>query len=317
MLLTFIDSKVDEGVAKITIVRPQAGNALNWAVFAQLRSVLTETINSPEVRAIVITGGGSRFSSGADLGSFVRYLEADDLPRIVDAVRTSQEVFAQIAECPKPVVAAVQGAAVGGGVELALACHRIVATPRASFSFPETGLGILPFSGGTYRTPRRIGAPLTKWLVYTGHVLPPPTALRIGFIDQLVMPDQLSAAATAAALAMCEKSTAAPRSAAAPAEEIAALHTLFDMSLDSQRHAAELPADRAVATALRAVASRPLPTLQWAETLIDAALAGTPEAGARAALEAVPALFGRPDVREAMTRVAQQQRQAKKSGNGS
>ena len=91
MLLTFIDSKVDEGVAKITIVRPQAVNALNWAMIAQLRSVLTEAINAPEIRAIVITGGGSRFSSGADLGSFVRYLEADDLPRIIDVIRRLEE----------------------------------------------------------------------------------------------------------------------------------------------------------------------------------------------------------------------------------
>ncbi len=308
--MTFILSQVDDGVATLTISRPQAGNALNWAVFAQLSSALARAADSPDVRAVVIAAAGSRFSSGADLGHFVRYLEAGDVPRVVDTVRASQDLFAQIAKCPKPVVAAVQGAAVGGGAELALACHRIVATPRASFSFPETGLGILPFSGGTYRTPGRIGTALTKWLVYTGHVLSPPKAVQIGFIDQLVMPEALSAAANAAARALCDHPTAAPRRADAPAAEFAALHALFDKSSVSQLHIAELPEDRAVATALKAVASRPLPALQWAEKLIDAALAGTPDEGAKAALQAVPDLCGRPDVRETMTRVARQQRQA-------
>ncbi len=195
----FIEILVAEGIATLAITRPQAGNALNWAVLEQLRGAISRATADPTVEAIVITGSGSRFVSGADLGFFVRCLQSADMGRIVECIRASQEVFDQIATCPKPVVAAVQGAAVGGGVELALACRHIVATPCASFSFPETSLGIVPFSGGTYRTPRRIGAELTRWLVYTGQVVPPPMALKLGLIDEVVMPDQLLAAAVAAA----------------------------------------------------------------------------------------------------------------------
>ena len=257
----------------------------------------------------MIAAAGSKFISGADVSFFVRCLESGDLSRIVECVRASQEVFAQIAECPKPVVAAVQGAAVGGGVELALACHQIVATPRASFSFPETGLGIVPSSGGTYRTPRRIGVELTKWLVFTGHVLAPPKALKLGLIDQLTMPEQLSDVANLAARKLCDTPTAVPQQPNPPADEFAAMRSLFSRASVAELRAAELPEDRILAAALKALASRPLPALQWSERLIDAALAGTPDQGAQAALAAVRVLFGDPAVHKSLARVAQQQRQ--------
>jgi enoyl-CoA hydratase/carnithine racemase len=306
---TFIDSRVRDAVATLTINRPQAGNALNWALLEQLRSALRQASESPDVRAIVIAAAGSRFVSGADVSFFVRCLQSGELLRIVECIRASQEVFALIAECPKPVVAAVQGAAVGGGVELALACHQIVATPRASFSFPETGLGIVPSSGGTYRTPRRVGVELTKWLVYTGHVLAPPKALQVGLIDQLVMPEQLSDAANLAAQKLLQTPIAVPQQEITRADEFATVRSLFARASVADLRAAELPDDRIASAALKALASRPLPALQWSEKLIDAALAGTPDQGAQAALAAVPILFGDPEVHKSLARVAGQQRQ--------
>lgn len=307
--LTFIESRVDEGIATLTLARPQVGNALNWAMLEQLRGAVRQARQAADVRAIVIAAAGNRFVSGADVGFFVRALASGDVARVVECIRASQEVFAEIAECPKPVVAAVQGAAVGGGFELALACHQIVATPRASFSFPETGLGIVPSSGGTYRTPRRIGVELTKWLVYTGHVLPPPKAVALGLVDQLVMPDELSAAAMGAALALCNRAAAAPKQTAAPPPEFDVWRALFAATVAELR-AAPPSADRALAAALKAIAGRPLPGLQWSERLIDAALAGTAEQGAAAALAAVPELFGNPEVRALLAQAAERQRGA-------
>jgi len=100
----------------------------------------------------------------------------------------------EIQNCRKPVVARVHGLALGGGVELALACHYIVATPNASFGFPETGIGIYPGLGGTQRTTRRIGVGLTKWLVFTGELIGADEALAIGLIDAVASRDDLDAA---------------------------------------------------------------------------------------------------------------------------
>jgi enoyl-CoA hydratase/carnithine racemase len=308
MPLSFIDWHLDDGVATLTLDRPRAGNALNWAMLEQLRTAVRRAAGDPIVRAIVIAAAGGRFVSGADVGFFVRALESGEMERIVECIRCSQEVFAEIAASPKPVVAAVQGAAVGGGVELALACHQIIATPRASFSFPETALGILPFSGGTYRAPRRIGVELTKWLVYTGHVLPPPKAVALGLADQLAMPDELAAAAKARAIALCERPAAATQ--AAPSAEFDALRTLFAGARLSELRAAAPPADRAVAAALKAVAGRPLLALEWGERLIDAAPAQSVDEAAAAALAAVPILFAEPQVHALMARAAAEQQRA-------
>jgi enoyl-CoA hydratase / 3-hydroxyacyl-CoA dehydrogenase len=306
--LTFIDLQVTDGLATLTLNRPQVGNALNWAMLEQLRSVLRQTCESRDVAAIVIAAAGNHFVSGADVGFFVRSLDAGDVPRIVEYTRASQDVFAEIAACPKPVVAAVQGAAVGGGFELALACHAIVATPRASFSFPETALGIVPSLGGTYRTPRRIGVELTKWLVYTGHVLPPPKAVALGLVDQLVMPDELPAAANLAARKLCERPTAAPAQTIAPADEFAALRSLFAGATIAELRSAPPSGDRVVSTVLKALSSRPPSALEWSERLIDAALASTLEQGAAAALAAVLPLFENPEVHALLSRAAQLQR---------
>lgn len=306
---TFVDARLDDdAVATLTINRPQSGNALNWALLEQLRSVLADVADLPDVRAIVITAAGGKFVSGADLSFFVRCLASGDMPRIVECIRASQEVFAAIATCRKPVVAAVQGAAVGGGVELALACHRIVATPRASFSFPETGLGIVPSSGGTYRTPRRVGVELTKWLVYTGHLLPPPKALKIGLIDELVMPDQLTSAAKQTALRLCDAAQSETAPPAAAADELALIRSLFATVPVANLRSGPVPDERVSAAAIKSLATRPLSTLEWAERLIDSALGCSPEEGANLALSAVPELFGDPQVHQTLARVAQQQR---------
>jgi enoyl-CoA hydratase/carnithine racemase len=306
--LPFIGVRLEEGVATLSISRPQAGNALNWPLLEQLRHAFGQAAESPRVQAIVITANGGRFSTGADVGYLVRCLELNDVPRAINYIRASQEVFAEMAECLKPVVAAVQGAAVGGGFELALACHCIVASPRASFSFPETALGILPSSGGTYRTPARIGVELAKWLVCTGYVVPPPMALRMGLIDRLAMPDQLFSVATSLALELCATQAHRRPRTVVPAAEFEVLRSLFGRARVAELLGCPLPDDRIVASALAALAARPRWALERAEHLIDAAPSQSPADAAGAALAAAATLLAEPGVRPALVRAAQQQK---------
>jgi len=144
-----------------------------------------EAVHSPAVDLICLMGTPDRFLLGADVPLFLKCLAARDWDRLLAFTRSGQRLLAEISASPKPVVAWVQGPAVGAGLELALACHRIVAGPGAKFSLPETGLGIYPGLGGTQRLPRRIGLPGAKWMIYSGAIVPAPQALEMGLIDAL------------------------------------------------------------------------------------------------------------------------------------
>ena len=132
-------------------------NALNEAVVAQLQEAFHAAAGRSAVKGIVIAGSGKAFVAGADIRFFVRNIEAGTIDAIARVHEAGQALLREIETCPKPVIARLHGLALGGGVELALACHAIVATPKASLAFPETGIGIYPGLGGTQRTPRRVG----------------------------------------------------------------------------------------------------------------------------------------------------------------
>ena len=181
-----IKTGIKDGVATLTINRPDAMNALNEAVVGQLHDAFRTVAADPDVRGIVIGGAGKAFIAGADIRFFVRNIDAGDLDRIVAFTRDGHELLGEIAGCSKPVIARLHGLALGGGLELALACHRIVATPKTTVAFPETGIGIYPGLGGTQRTPRRVGGPLAKWLIYTGRMIGAAEAEAIGLVDAVV-----------------------------------------------------------------------------------------------------------------------------------
>jgi enoyl-CoA hydratase / 3-hydroxyacyl-CoA dehydrogenase len=195
---SFVKSEVKDGVATLTVNRPDAMNALNEAVVAQLHDAFKKAAANPGVKGIVIAGAGKAFIAGADIRFFVRNIESGDLQRIVDFTKAGHVLLNDIDRCPKPVVARLHGLALGGGLELAQACDVLIATPRASFAFPETGIGIYPGLGGTQRPTRRIGVGLTRWLVFTGQSLSPDEAQAIGFIDKVVPHEELDAACRAA-----------------------------------------------------------------------------------------------------------------------
>lgn len=191
---SYVKSEIRDGIATLTVNRPDAMNALNETVVAQLHGALDEALADPAVRGVVIAGAGKAFIAGADIRFFVRNIESGDVARIVQFTKAGHALLAAIDGAGKPVVARLHGLALGGGVELALACHAIVATPRASLAFPETGIGIYPGLGGTQRTTRRVGVGLARWLVFTGQMLGAEEAAAIGLVDRVVPHEDLDAA---------------------------------------------------------------------------------------------------------------------------
>jgi enoyl-CoA hydratase len=192
--------EVEDGVAVVTINRPKALNALNGATLKELKSAFEKVAKDKKIRAAVITGGGEKaFVAGADISEMVRFtaLKADEFATL------GQAVTLEIENCPKPVIAAVNGFALGGGTELAMACDFIYASTTAKFGQPEIKLGIIPGFGGTQRLPRLVGKAMAKELVLTGEMIDAAEALRIGLVNKVLPAEELLAAAkkTAARIA--------------------------------------------------------------------------------------------------------------------
>ena len=181
---------VDHHVATITLNRPQVLNALNAKVFDELEHIFTDMDSNPAVRVLLITGAGEKaFAAGADITELARTTAATGQQM---ALR-GQAVFSLIADCGKPVIALINGFALGGGCELALACTLRLAASTARLGQPEIKLGILPGYGGTQRLPRLIGASAALRLLLTGDMISADEAHRIGLVDEVHPADHLLA----------------------------------------------------------------------------------------------------------------------------
>jgi 3-hydroxyacyl-CoA dehydrogenase/enoyl-CoA hydratase/carnithine racemase len=256
-----------DGIATITIDRPDAMNALNEAVVAQLGEVFRRAARDPDVMGIVIAGAGRSFVAGADIRFFISNIEQGDIDRIARFTEQAQHLLLEIDDCPKPVVARLHGLALGGGVELALACDYIIAAPGASVGFPETGIGIYPGLGGTQRTTRRIGRGLTKWLVATGQIISAEEAQTIGLIDRVVPHEALEA--TAAEL--IAEGPVRERQASPVPPSHAPLAAFFDTN-DVERirlGQAETRNDDRLVAAMKAVGTKAPIAVRLAATLVD------------------------------------------------
>lgn len=177
-----------DGIAVVTINRPKALNALNNETLAELKECFTELGRNDEIRVIIITGAGEKaFVAGADIDymSKLSVLEARMF------AKRGQEVFSLIANLPKPVIAAVNGFALGGGCELAMACDIRIAADTAKFGQPEINLGIIPGFAGTQRLSRIVGKGRAKLLVYSGDMIGSPQAHEIGLVEKVVSRDEL------------------------------------------------------------------------------------------------------------------------------
>lgn len=173
----------DGDLAIVTVDRQEKLNALNGEVFSELDQAFENLRHDDKVRGVIVTGAGEKaFVAGADIGELAK-MDAMDGVRVS---RTGQDVFRVIERFPKPVLAAVGGYALGGGCELALACHIRIASENARFGIPEVGLGIIPGYGGTVRLARVVGVGRAVEMALTGGMVGAEEALSIGLVTHLV-----------------------------------------------------------------------------------------------------------------------------------
>lgn len=177
-----------DGIAVLTVNRPDKLNALNDTVITELGEAIAQLSNDDAVRGVILTGSGSKaFVAGADISelAMVNTIQAQALSR------KGSQIFRQLEECPKPVIAAVNGFALGGGCELAMACHMRLASENARFGQPEVKLGIIPGYGGTVRLARLVGRGRALELVLSAAMIDAQEAWRIGLVNRVVAADQL------------------------------------------------------------------------------------------------------------------------------
>ncbi|MEU6573409.1 enoyl-CoA hydratase/isomerase family protein [Streptomyces sp. NPDC046805] len=204
-------ARTPDGVATITIDNPPA-NTLTDEVITQLSSELAAIAVDAEVRAVVIRAVGARtFVAGGDVGELLA--TAGDAEAARQHVAKTRNLFDSLEALPQPVVAAVSGHAVGGGLELVLCCDLAIASARARFGLPEVGLGLIPGAGGTQRLPRAIGLQAAMGMVLTGTLITADEALARGLVTQVVPVDEVQEAAHLLAARLAAAPPAALRAA--------------------------------------------------------------------------------------------------------
>jgi enoyl-CoA hydratase len=175
--------ELSDGIARITIDRPDKLNALNATVISELSDAVTRIETDAAVRGVILTGSGQKaFVAGADIGELTGQGPIDGKARSM----AGQLVFRRLERCGKPVIAAINGFALGGGCELAMACHIRIAAEHARFGQPEVKLGIGPGYGGTARLPRLVGKGRALELLLTGGMIDAAEAYRIGLVNRVV-----------------------------------------------------------------------------------------------------------------------------------
>ena len=199
------------GIGYVTVNRPEALNALNDSVIEELDSVFRAIDRDDEVRVVIITGAGRAFVAGADIAQMSRL---DGSEGRVMSMR-GQKMMEFIGFMDKPVIAAVNGFALGGGNELSMACDIRIASETAKFGQPEVNLGIIPGYGGTQRLPRLVGRGMAKKLIYSAEIIDAEEAYRIGLVDEVVPADQLMDTAAKLAETIASKAPIAVKMAKA------------------------------------------------------------------------------------------------------
>jgi enoyl-CoA hydratase len=181
-------TSLDKGILTITVNRPDKMNALNKEVMSDLDAVINEIETNTEVKAVIITGSGEKaFVAGADISEFVGLTKEEGQV----LAKKGQDIFAHIENSSKPIVAAVNGFALGGGCELSMACHFRVASDNAKFGQPEVNLGLIPGYGGTQRLVQLIGKGRALELLMSGNMIDASIALEYGLVNHVVPQDDL------------------------------------------------------------------------------------------------------------------------------
>jgi 3-hydroxyacyl-CoA dehydrogenase len=250
-----IHTHIHDGVLEIVMANPPV-NALGAALRQGLAQAIADAQENTAIKSIVIRGDGKLFSGGADITEFGKLPAHPWLPAVIDAIEASA----------KPVVAAIHGMALGGGLEVALGSHYRIATPSAKLGLPEVKLGLLPGAGGTQRLPRLIGAQAALEMIVSGDPVPASKAAELGLVDKLASEDNLAAEAIAYA-----RSLTAPRRTGD--SNVAAAPELFGrFSAENARRIQHLDAPKACIEAVKIAAEHPLSEGQKKERALFATL---------------------------------------------
>jgi len=181
-------TSLDHGIFTATINRPDKLNALNREVMQDLNELISEIETNPEIKAVIITGAGKKaFVAGADISEFLGLTSSEG----IHLAKTGQNLFFKFENCQKPIVAAVNGYALGAGCELAMACHFRIASDNAKFGQPEVNLGLIPGYGGTQRLVQLVGKGRAMELLMTGNSIDASIALEYGLVNHVVPLDDL------------------------------------------------------------------------------------------------------------------------------
>lgn len=189
-----ITFQVNDKIAKVTLSRPEALNSLNSETVSELESIFDFLANDRNILGVIVTGEGKAFCAGADITEILKEDpgSSENLSeRFGDYVDVVHRVFNKIENYPRPVIAAVNGFALGGGCELAMCCDIRIASSRALFGQPEVKLGVIACYGGTQRLPKIVGAGIAKEIMYTGRTVKAEEAMAIGLINRVVDHDHL------------------------------------------------------------------------------------------------------------------------------
>lgn len=178
----------ENNISIITINRPDKLNALNKTVLNELEQAVQNIYDDKNIKAAIITGQGQKaFVAGADIAEFIEVSNKQG----ADLARKGQQIFFRIENCPKPIIAAVNGFALGGGCELAMACHFRLASENAKFGQPEVNLGLIPGYGGTQRLPMLVGKGKAMELIMTGNMIDANEAKELGLVNYVTVPENL------------------------------------------------------------------------------------------------------------------------------
>lgn len=199
--------EVTDGIAQVTISRPKALNALNTRFFREMDQMVAELKERSDIGVVIITGEGKAFVAGADIAE----MENMSQDEAREFSRTGQNTFRSLELLEVPVIAAVNGFALGGGCELAMACDIRIASVKAKFGQPEVNLGLIPGYAGTQRLPRYVGLGNALQLLLTGDMIGADEALRIGLVQKVVEPEQLMEEVMATAKKIASKGPKAVR----------------------------------------------------------------------------------------------------------
>jgi len=200
--------EMQDGVATVTLDRPDVLNAMNGPMRAELMEIFTRLRTDDAVKVVLVTGAGERaFSAGADIREFLE----PPTPTHFREARRRVDFRAEMERCPQPIIAAIRGFALGGGLELALACDIRIAAEDAQLGLTEINLAIIPGGGGTQRLPRLVGRGKALEMILTGMRVPAAEALRIGLVERVVPVTELMPAAQTLARQIADKAPIALR----------------------------------------------------------------------------------------------------------